>query len=234
MSLRSEIHGAFDELAPSNVGLEERVLATAAVDHRAKLRWTPRLRAPLSLVAVVLVIAVVAGALLSGRLLADWKRFTGPPAPAAPLTPLQKLEARPFKLPVIGPSGYCDQGPFDKNGDLGAGPVHFYGSTAPTTTSWGMYFYDSMVADGPVGGPILVRAKDLVTGRPIVFIGQYAAGPVIGTDVLHGQVVELHTELVVDSPTPPYAWELTAVTQNADNCEGWQVDGPGFTELART
>jgi len=232
VSLRSEIHEAFDELGPRNVGLEERVLATVAVERRAKLGWTPRLRAPLSLVAVVLVIAVVAGALMGGRLLADWKRFTAPPAPAVPQTPLQRLEARPLHLPKAQSVAECPAGPFDKNGSPGVGPVHMAGSAVSPETAWGAYFENLLYADGPIQGPILVRGGDLINSQRIVFVGPNSYGPIVGTDEINGNVVEQHLELVIQDPAPPYSWVFTSGwPKGTPECVGWQVDGPGFTEV---
>ena len=209
-------------------------MATMAGGRPARQRWSLRLRAPLSFVAVLLVIAVVAGSLMGGRLLADWKRLTTPPAPAAPQTPLQKLEARPLQFQHVAPNGHCPQGPWDANGYGGLGPVHFSGSSVEAKTGWGYYYFDSLFADHPVAGPILVRARDVVTDLPIVFVSENAAGPVIGTDVLDGELVAQHLELVIVNPGPPYAWLFTAGVQHGRRCEGWRIDAPGFTEIVYT
>lgn len=230
MSLRSEIHEAFDELQPRNMGLDERVIATVSSQPQPRARWSLKLRAPLSLVAMLVVIAVIAGALMGGRLLADWKQFTALPVPAVPQTPLQKLEARALHLPTVHSTTDCVFGPVGNNGDVGVGPLHGSGSAVEIRTAWGSYFHDFLYADRPVTGPILVRARDLISGQPVVFVGQYAGGPVVGTDVLDGQVVEQHVELVIDLVAPPYAWQYEAGIANNPPCTGWQIDGPGFTE----
>ncbi|HEY6876341.1 MAG TPA: hypothetical protein VI384_08285, partial [Candidatus Dormibacteraeota bacterium] len=209
MSVRSEIHEAFDELAPRTVGLEERVLATVAVDRGAKLRWAPRLRAPLSLVAVVLVIAVVAGALMGGRLLADWKKFTAPPVPAVPQTPLQKLEARPLHFKAVHSVADCPDSS-NADGSIGPGPLYLAGSAVNPQSSWGSYSENLLYANGPFQGPLLMRAEDILKNQPIIFIGEYAGGPLYGADVLNGQVVQQRLEMIVDPIQEPFSWRANA------------------------
>jgi len=231
MSLRNELHKAYDELGPEDAGLSERVVMTALRERPRRAGWSIRMRAPLSLVAVFVVIAVVAGALVGGRLIADWRSYSAPRVPAAPQTALQKLEARPLHQPAVRSATECPHGPYGTGGDAGAGPFHMSGSAVEIPTSWGNYFHDFLFADGVVVGPILVRARDLIHGQPVVFVGQYACGPVVGTDVLGGQVVEQHLELVIYSVTPPYAWQIEdGQPKGSTGCVGWQVDGPGFSE----
>ncbi len=230
MSLRRELHAAYDELGPQDAGLSERVVNTVDRDGPRRAAWSLRMRAPLSLVAVFVVIAVIAGALVGGRLIADWRSLSAPRVPAAPQTPLQKLEARPLHLPTLHSATECVYGPWGTSGDLGTGPLHWSGSAVEIRTAWGSYFHEFLYADGAVTGPILVRARDLIHGQRVVFVGQYAGGPVVGTDVLDGNVVVQHLELVIDSVTPPYAWQIEDGSANGTGCTGWQIDGPGFTE----
>ena len=232
MSLRSELHAAYDELAPEDSGLTERVVTSATREHPRRGAWSLRLRAPLSLVAVFVVIAVVVGALIGPRLMADWRSFIAPPQPAAPQTPLQKLEARPLHFPTVHSTADCPSGPYDKNGSLGSGPLHLAGSAVSPETGWGTYHEDLLYADGPLEGPILVRGQDLVTRQRVVFVGTNSYGPVAGSDAINSRFYEQHLELVIDVPAPPYSWVFTFGEQkNASNCAGWQVDGPGFTEV---
>jgi hypothetical protein len=79
-------------------------------------------------------------------------------------------------------------------------------------------------------GPILVRASDLVDHQRLVFVGPYAAGPAVGTDMLDGQVVLQQLEVVINDVVPPYAWQFEVGNPNGGVCPGSQVDGPGFTE----
>jgi len=230
VSLRSELHAAYDELGPEVAGLGERIIVTVTRDRPRRAAWSVRLRAPLSLVAVLVVIAVVAGSLVGGRLIADLRSHSAPHTPAAPLTPLQKLEARPLHQASLRSASDCPDGPYGSSGDLGTGPLHMSGSSVKLDTNWGSYFYNFVYADGPVTGPILVRARDVVNNQRLVFVGPHAAGPVVGTDVLDGQVTEQRLELVIDDVVSPYAWQFEVGVPKGAVCTGWQIDGPGFTE----
>ena len=75
MSLRRDMHSAFDEIAPSMAGLPERVVQTVLVESSGRQRRERlmfRLRGPMSLVAVFVVIAMVVGVLIAGRVIQDW------------------------------------------------------------------------------------------------------------------------------------------------------------------
>src|SRR5207302_4110350 len=66
VSLRTDIHLAFDELSPATAGMRDRVVQSAGRERvrRPSLSISViRLRAQMSLVAVLLVIAIVAGIL---------------------------------------------------------------------------------------------------------------------------------------------------------------------------
>src|SRR4029077_17583344 len=111
------------------------------------------------------------------------------------------------------------------------------GSTASTT--WGIYYHNLAYAETAIRGPILVRATDLFTHEPVVFVGQYAAGSVVGSDTVDGVAVEQHMELVFDtslastSPgTHKFAWHFIAgVPHTWSGSTGWQIDGAGFSEV---
>lgn len=230
MSLRHDIHDAFDEIAPSPIVVTDRVvMAVVQARPAARTLWSLRVRAPMSLIAVLLAIALVVIALVGGRVVSDWHAFNTPHQ-VTPMTPLQKLEARPFRLRAVRSNADCPDGPYDKNGDAGVGPMHSSGSSVEMTTPWGSYFHDELWADGPVTGPILVRGEDLLTSKPIIFVGEYAAGRAIGTDVLGGVTVDQRPELVVETPAAPWAWQFIAGMVRSTDCEAWQIDGPGFSE----
>ena len=81
MSLRREIHSAFDSIAPSTAYVPGRVIDTLLAEdagRRRKERIMLRLRAPLSFVAAVIVIALVAAILVGGRMIADLRSGTNP------------------------------------------------------------------------------------------------------------------------------------------------------------
>jgi hypothetical protein len=258
VSLRTELHSAFDELAPSTVGLRERVVQTAVHERtsgrrRQSLAWV---RAPLSLVAVFVLISLVVGILVGGKVASDWPGFSKRSVPGGiDTTKLSQLEARQFQMPLLKPDAPCPGGPWDPaTGWWGTGPAHVYSWTSSgfvpaTVTQWGVY--GSFHAEIPqsVTGPVLVRARDLRTGALLVFVGQHGAGPVGGTDKMGGQEVEQRLELALDASHPPdaasggfYAWSFTAgfkadtsrhggpLTAGPTICTGWQIDGEGFTE----
>ena len=86
---------------------------------------------------------------------------------------------------------------------------------------------------------MLVRAWDLRSDRPLIFIGNYAAGPLSGTDQVGGKSVEQHLEVVLDMSHPPSGvasarqleWPvIVGLANGRSDCLAWQADGPDFTE----
>src|SRR5207248_9652894 len=84
VSLRRDVHSAFDQITPSMGGLPERVVQTVLSEgatRRRREKMLFRIRAPLSLVAVFLLIALVAAVFIGGRLIEDWNAVhNGSPA----------------------------------------------------------------------------------------------------------------------------------------------------------
>lgn len=247
MTLRRDVHSAFDQITPSTAGLSERVLQTVLVEgptRRRKEKMLFRVRAPLSLVAVFLLIALVAAVFIGGRLLQDWNAFhNSSPAGQSHPSELAQLEARPLNLPVMKSVSECTAGPWNSDGTIGSGPLSIYGGLGPRT-SWGQYFQIVLYTDQVIDGPILVRVRDLVNNVNIVFVGKGAAGPVVGTDVLDGRRVDQRSELVLFANTPapvtdnppakPHAfvWGFTeGVPKASSGSTGWQIDGMSFSEV---
>jgi hypothetical protein len=246
VSLRRDVHTAFDQIAPSTAGMPERVVQTVLSEgaaRRRRERFMFRMRAPLSLVAVLLMIAVVGAVLIGGRLYQDWSAQHRPTPGHSPTQPtLAQLEARPLTLALLKPSDECPSGPFDAANDIGAGPLHVIQGQA-VDTSWGRYFFLSASTEQGLSGLVLVRAEDARSGQPLVFVGQYAAGPTLGNDTLRGSTVQQHPELVFDISHPPSKgvngqtfWSFTVGVPKASigSCFGWQVNGQfngqAFTE----
>jgi hypothetical protein len=254
LSLRAEIHSAFDELAPSPFGLPERVLEAVVAERTSKpiRTWRVRARVPLSLVAVFVVVALVLGALLGGRLMSDWKATQQPVPGGIDTTQLHRLEAKALNLPLLQPGAACPGGPWDPaTGWWGAAPVYVHswissGFIPLTATPWGLYGSFHAETDRSLQGPVVVRARNLYTGDMMVFVGQLAGGPAGGADNLNGQQVDQRLELVLDASHPPgtpsggfYTWGFTAglkadtshhapagpATVGPGFCTGWQVDG---------
>lgn len=242
MSLRKQIHSAFDEVAPPTFGVPERVVHTVLAEgpsRRRRERMMLRLRVPLSLVAVFVAIALVVGVLIGGRLMQDWNSFrNSAPAGGAGQSELVQLESRPLVLPTPASLADCKSGPYNSTGSYGKGPVYGDGG-GTSTTSWGVYFHNLAYAETNIPGPILTRASDVFTHEPVVFVGQYAAGPVVGHDTVDGVAVEQHTELVFDtgqaskSPsTHKFAWPFIAgVPSTWSGSSAFQIDGVGFSEV---
>ncbi len=243
MTLRTQIHSAFDEMTPVTFGLPERVVQTVLAENAGlgrRKRLILRMRVPVSMVAVFVLVALVVGVLIGGRLIQDWNSFHSNTAPAgqAPSV-LAQLEARPLHLPTPATYYDCKSGPFNAAGSLGKGPVYGDGG-AISTSSWGVYYHNLAYAETNVSGPVLVRANDIFRHQPVVFVGLYAAGPVVGHDTVDGVAVDQHIELMLDtshvsskgSSTHKFNWPFIAgVPTSWSGSTGWQIDGVGFSEV---
>jgi hypothetical protein len=240
VSLRTDIHTAFDEVAPSTFGMPERVARIVVADlpeRRRKERWSVRLRTPLSMVAVLLLLSIAVGVLVGGRIVRDWNAFTRP-APAGP-SELAQLETRPLLLPVLKARDQCPETPLNAlpgglfpSGLYGQGPVYLAGGSS-VSDAWGTYWYLAAVTTTPVTGLVVIRARDLRTGQPVVFVGNWASGPIAGMDMVDGKSTAQHTELVFDRRHPPLntiqagtvTWGFTGgLAAGASGCTGWQID----------
>jgi len=107
VSLRTQIHSAFDEVAPPTHGLPERVVQTVLKENagrRRRERLMLRLRVPLSLVAVFVLVALVVGVLIGGRLMQDWNSFHNS-APAGGVTGTGRLAAAGADVTTAGSGG---------------------------------------------------------------------------------------------------------------------------------
>jgi hypothetical protein len=243
VSLRRDTHSAFDEIAPSMAGLSERVVQTVLTENSSRQRRKRlmfRMRGPLSLVAVFALIAMVAAVLIGGRMIHDWNLFhNSAPAGDSYQTQVAQLEAVPLHLPVFTSLLDCKSGPFNSVGSLGSGPV--YGDAGPLAPStWGEYYSVVAYADTDVAGPILVRAIDLFTRQPVIFIGQYAAGPVAVSDTLQGHTYDQHAEVLLNTSTSDkqavashrFLWKfIDGVPTSWSGSTAWQIDGIGFSEV---
>jgi hypothetical protein len=242
VSLRTQIHSAFDEVAPQTHGLPERVVHTVLTENqnsRRRERLMLRLRVPLALVAMFMLVALVVGVLIGGRLVQDWNAFRNvAPAGGNDQSQIAQLEAVPLRIPVFASQLDCKSGPFNSEGSLGSGPV--YGDAGPISNStWGEYYSIVAYADTDVAGPILVRALDLFTRRPVIFIGQYAAGPVAVSDTFEGHTYDQHAEVLLSTSTSDkqagshkFVWKfIDGVPTTYSGSTGWQIDGIGFSEV---
>lgn len=259
MSLRSDIHAANDELGPTPDRLADRLLKTvadSAPERRKTRRWSLGVRAPLALVAALLVVAIVAAVLVGGRLIRD---LTNPAVPGDQFQhQLSVLEARAVNLQPIGATSTCASGPIDPlHGWWGGGPVYMssnitQGNGGGTITAWGLYIQFQVMGIPSTKGPILLRGEDLRTGQAVLFVGAHVAGPAVGTDTVNGRPLVQHTELVLNASHPPgtrasgyLLWTIQAGFALTDAqrrligapagvgqiiCLGWQIDGVDFSE----
>jgi len=248
VSLRRDLHAAFDELEPSMFGLSDRVVDAVMVGGRARRRREGivfRLKAPLTLVAVMMLIALVVGALIGGKLVQDWNATHS--TPAGGLTRAQQiadLEARPWQQPLLQTGAVCPDGPKDSAGVYGSGTFHGDPrlGTGPVQTAWGTYFILIGATDSTATGLMLIRARDMHTGASLVFVGQYATGLVVGTDTVRGVAGQQRVEILLDmshrptgsaakGPNGSTYWSITVGAAKAwPSCVAWQVDLTGYTE----
>lgn len=244
MSLRTDIHAAFDEIAPSTYGISQRVVRSAVTGParpRRRFGWSVDLRGAMALVAVLLMLVLAVGALAGGRLYRDWTNFNGRSSQVA------DLEARPLNLPAMEPGRECPAGPPGPKQGFGAGPVYVLPGPK-IQTAWGTYVYPWVLTDRGLGGLVLGRGKDLVAGQPVVFVDNQTTGPVVGNDRIDGLSVDQHQELLLDTNHPQedvnppaiifegsdryVAWQIKmGLPAGAGWCVGMQFDGPGFSEV---
>jgi hypothetical protein len=269
VSLRAEIHDALDEVSPAAPHLELRVTRLIleqgreprVVTRRAgRTVWTRRFRGAGALVAAALLLVLIGGLILEGRMLRDMSI----PPPAINQAQLKKLETRSLQFPVVKAGDPCPVSPLtdvSAHGGIplafGTGPVYSTPLLIDTSTIWGTWMSLSLEVDNTmVSGLVLVRAKDLQTGESVVFarypfsqVGDpgrgIAAGPVLGSQVVQQETVQLHPAVVIDTSrvyagTRKGDWPIykssMGVPKAATGCLGLQVDGvlidgTTFTEL---
>jgi hypothetical protein len=256
VTLRADIHSAMDQAVPATPWLAgdigDSIRDTNAWrKERGRSMGTrlPGFRGLGAMAAVMIVILLVAGTLLGGQLMRDWRSFGSHSTPAQGVDPAQlsALRSRPVQLPTIPAAQRCAGTPLStigylgvKRDVLGSGPAYFVNSFSSETTAWGTYWDDALLTKMSLQGPILIRGQNLVTHEPIVFIGRYATGQVLGGEVLDGARVDWHAELVLDASHPPSersddgsmaAWVFRDGDRTSGPyCIGWQIDGPTFSE----
>jgi len=169
------------------------------------------------------------------------------PTPShGPTVGLAQLEARPLLLPVVPPGGTCPSHHYaeiDLGGGsmtvTGDGPIYLTGKGVQATTTWGVYYDPTYYAGPQLSGLVLLRIRDLETGRAGVFVGPYAAGEVVGTDTINGKTLQQRKEAVIDASHHPATsgsskWGIWNVRQgwpaNWSGCFGFQFDGASFAE----
>jgi hypothetical protein len=170
---------------------------------------------------------------------------------AAEHAQLTQLEARPLKLPPMAKGGTCPDGPHST--------ISPYQTTADTTYVWGLgpvyvaggplrtgsrdaYFDVTYYTDPTVRGVVLIRGRELGGSLKVVFVGDYAAGPVLGSDTVgDGTNAVLNAEAALPAAHPPLntsagsGWGIWSIRQGIDktfnNCAGLQFDTASGSEV---
>jgi hypothetical protein len=252
MSLRSQIHHAIDDVAPSAPMLERRVRDFVLSDEPDRKHLIPRPQprwvAPLGLIAAALVLALVAGLFIGGRF---WRTQNAAPA-TVNQSELKSLEGRPLKYPSVGAGAPCPTTPPTLNQNIGivvgAGPVYLISGDVSEQGDWG-YWVNLRFAYYPIDspGPVLIRARDLQGDMQVAFATYplaptaiNAAGPVLGTTDVVNHRVQLREEAVFPDPWHakpidkkgdlPNLYVLFGMQRGSSGCIGFQIDGPNFTE----
>lgn len=253
MSLRMQIHDAIDEIAPPAPALEQTVTDYVFAGQKAhcprhgRWVWTRRLRGLTTLAAAALVVVLVSGLFVAGRI---WRDLNAP-APTINQAALKGLESRPLQLPVVPSGAACPVTRAALNEKfgmvIGSGPVYLSDYEIGEKTDWGYWISLTFIYDARSPGLVLVRAMDLQgTGEmafaqyPLAPTGVTAVGSVMGTDQVVNHRVTLRSEAVFQDAahTPaigkqgkrPELIVLAGERVGGSPCVGFQFDGPGFTE----
>lgn len=143
------------------------------------------------------------------------------PQAAAGLVQLATLEARPLHFPPLGEGGVCPYTSSEARPYLGGVPALLFG-TAPvwgeggpeSDGSKGRYYHSTFYTDPSVRGPVLIRGGFDGTDVPLVFAGDYTAGPVAFRDAVAGKLLDAHTEAVLPAGQAP---------KNSAAVPGWGI-----------
>jgi len=252
VTLRAEIGKAIDGIAPPAPELRGRALefvhaelkqkgSGSTISGRRRRPFYSGLRHTGAIAAVLIVVLLVVAFFIGGRILQDWRQFNAPKPVGIDQAVVDQLRARAIVLPVLKPSDPCPSTPsLHSFFQLGDGPVYAEGGPAYFTT-WGAYYDVSWYTDKGLTGPVLIRGRDLRSDRLIIFVGQNAAGPIVGSDVIKSARVDQRSELVLDAGHPPHRlgspldgvgyWPIRqGVSSGWSHCFGFQIDGPTFHE----
>jgi hypothetical protein len=163
---------------------------------------------------------------------------------------LDQLRQRPLRLPPMPADGVC---PLTTHPLIdpylggvavpayGSGPVYAFGGPEIDTPK-ATYFDVQYITDPTVRGPVLIRGQQLDGRLQVFFVGPWAAGPVVGTDVIDGKEVQLHRELVLPASHKPAqreffkpGWGNWPVRQGhgigSNGCFGAQIDTVDASEV---
>src|SRR5260370_5250349 len=228
-TFRSVFHKAIGE-AHYPAGLSNRVeivfqargVRSAATRARRPFRTSVgRLS---SLVAALLVVLLIASVIVGVHVWRDRSLLNASPAaPTFDPVEIARLTARPLILPLVPPGGACPvsySNVIDLGGNsfsaIGEGPMYVTGQGLQKITKWGGYYDPTYYAGPQLTGIVLLRIRDLRTGRAGGFVGPNAARNVGGMDTIDGKAEHQHGYAVLDASRPP-------ATSGTNNWGVWQV-----------
>jgi hypothetical protein len=231
------------EAARPPVGLEERILR--AVEEQPRV---PALPWPRQLIAAAVIAALGLG-IAAGIAYLRHQSVSVPARPVV-LTPAEQaeltaLEARPLvNPPPLAADGSCpaSSGVWIEPPSiyaLGPGPVYSAGGSEHDTEKW-TYFDVTLYTDPSVRGLVLIRGRQIGGSQLVVAAGRYAAGPVLSSDVIDGQRVELRSEQVLPAVHPIAdlglgIWYIRIGTpRGSSGCNVLQIDTAAGTEIQVT
>jgi hypothetical protein len=174
---------------------------------------------------------------------------TVPPGAPCPAGPYNQILYLPW----------LEQPQFADNADVyGGGPAYEWEpglNTNVIRTDWGTWIETNFLAGPTSSGLMLFRARDLRTNQPIVFAENpyadssrndgFVTGDVVGQDSYVERAVQERPMLVIDASHPSTVvanrnrrsynyFEVSVLVgypKGNSDCFGFQVDGPGFTEV---
>jgi hypothetical protein len=252
-SFRTEFARAIDAVTPPAPWLRSAV--RDGLRQRRREGWMDRAQrtpAQTRFAIAGLTMAVLAVLVVAALLLAQFYASRQTPAPAGPpsskiLTTaeqaqLAQLEMRPLQFPSMPANGQCPDGPhsnifvYPGNGTAyvwGNGTVFVEGGNGMTTSKYA-YFDVTFFTDPTVSGVVLIRGQQLGGRLNVVYVGDYAAGRVVGSDSIGGKPTNQYAEAALPADRPPSntnaapGWGIWKIRQGIDRtysgCTGFQFD----------
>lgn len=267
-NLRTEFHQALDAVAPPAPWLGARIREDLRKQRHES--WMDRVRRKpaqtrwamagltMALVAIVVGVAFLVAQLNTsvpvpvpgGQPSPSPTPSAIPTLTAAEQTQLAQLESRALKIPPMPANGKCPDGPHSNISPYqgssaqtyvwGKGPV--YAEGGPEVRSSQINYFDvTYYTDPTVKGVVLIRGEQLDGRLKLVFIGIYAAGPVVGTDNVGGPQAAVHAEAALPAANVPAGagaapgWGVWKLRQGIDKsyrgCTGIQIDTAAGSEV---
>jgi hypothetical protein len=252
---RADFRRAIDAVSPPAPWLAANIRQKLRVQPRETL-VDPARRLPPQARFAIGGLALLAIAVAVAFLVAQLYQLGPPVSPVGRqgLTPAEQvqlaaLEARPMNLPPLAADAPCPDGPSSEiwpfpnssRSVWGNGHVFAAGGTGPRG-SLNTYFDVTFYTDPTVKGVVLIRGKQIDGRLDVVYVGDYAAGLVAGTDLLDGKPVEMRSEAALPTSRLPViygaapGWGIWRIRQGIDPTKFWgcvvfQVDTASGSEV---